>query len=283
VFSETAVPVKSSVPLADIEIHLLLEGVYRASGCDFREYTPAVLRRRIADQVRMEQVGTVSGLQEKALHDPFCMKRLIHGLSVVPSTLFREPAFFQSFRAQIAPFLRTYPFVRIWNAGCSAGEDAYATAIILHEEGIYHRCKVYATNTSESAISQAREGVFSTAAIDECAAMYARAGGQSSLHEYFTVAGDRAVIAEHLKTNIVFAQHNLATDGSFNDFHVILTRNVLVNFTKALRFRVHNLLFTSLVRCGVLALGERDEIEHTPHERCYQPVDPTQRLYRRVR
>lgn len=269
--------------LVDLEIHLLLEAVYRVTGHDFREYTPPTLRRRIAERVRAEQVRSISGLQEKALHDPICMQRLIQGLTGVRGAFFRDPAFFRAFRTRIVPTLRTYPFFRIWQPGCSTGEDAYALAMVLREEGIVHRSKIYATDVSDRAIAHAKHAAYAIGTVEDAETAYVEAGGCGSIYDHVARAGEVMLCDTALKEHIVFARHNLATDASFNDFHVVVARNVLGDFTKALQLRVHNLLLASLVRSGFLALGANDSIRYTPHERCYQEVDSVQHIYRRVR
>jgi chemotaxis protein methyltransferase CheR len=270
-------------PIEEIEIEALLEGVYRKYGYDFREYARSSLRRRIRQSVRAEGLASVSALQERVLRDAAWLERFLFGLSVTVSAMFRDPGFYGAFRERVVPLLRTYPFIRIWHAGCSTGEEVYSMAILLSEEGLYDRCRIYATDMNEAVLKRAREGIFPLAQMKTFTANYQQAGGQRAFSEYYTARYDSAIFRANLKNNLVFAQHNLVTDGPFNEFHVILCRNVMIYFNPALQARVHELLYTSLVRFGFLGLGSKESLKYMPHESCYAELDPLERLYRRVR
>ncbi len=266
----------------DIELDLLLEGISRYYGYDFRHYAPASLKRRIWAAIRTEQLASISALQEQVLHDPACMERLLLSLTVNVTTMFRDPEFYRIFREKVVPRLRTYPFIRIWHAGCSTGEEVYSMAILLHEEGLYDRCRIYATDINERVLSKARSGIFDLSTMQEYTQNYLRAGGTRSFSEYYTAAYDHALFNPRLKEQITFSQHNLATDGSFNEFNVILCRNVLIYFNKQLQERVHNLLYESLGMFGVLGIGRAESMRFTPHEQHYKELHPGERLYQRV-
>lgn len=232
--------------LEDIEIALLLEGLYRYYGFDFREYSPASLKRRILERMRAEKIETVSRYQERVLHDAACMERLLLGLSVHVTSMFRDPEFYLSFRRKVVPILKTYPTVRVWHAGCSTGEEVYSMAILLQEEGLARKSLIYATDISHEVLRKAKEGIFPLASMQEYTSNYMKAGGTREFSDYYTAHYDNVIFHPSLKTNVVFAEHNLATDGSFNEFHVILCRNVMIYFNKALQERVHNLIYESL-------------------------------------
>ncbi|MBD2777471.1 CheR family methyltransferase [Iningainema tapete] len=268
--------------LEDIEIQLLLEGIYRYYGFDFRNYALASLKRRIWNIVRLEGLTSVSGLQEKILHDSECMERFLYNLSVNVTTMFRDPHFFLTFRNKVIPILRTYPFIRIWHAGCSTGEEVYSMAIILQEEGLYHRTRLYATDINDLVLRKAKAGIFSLKLMQEYTHNYILAGGKKSFSEYYTAAYEHAIFSSSLKENIIFSQHNLATDSSFNEFNIILCRNVLIYFNKTLQKQVHNLFYESLVRFGVLGLGRQETLRFTPHEKDFEELDSSQKLYRRI-
>jgi chemotaxis protein methyltransferase CheR len=265
-----------------LEIELLLEAVLRRYGYDFREYARASLKRRIWNMVQAEELTTVSGLIEKILHYPECMERLLLALSVNVTSLFRDPDFFLAFRSRIVPLLRTYPFIRIWSAGCSTGEEVYSIAILLQEEGLYERCRIYATDMNESVLRRARDGIFPLDLADQFAANYAQAGGTRSLSDYYTEGYGNLLFRASLKENIVFSQHNLAIDGSFNEFNVILCRNVMIYFSKPLQQRVHNLFYESLAMFGILGVGNKESLQFTPHERDFEQLEAGCKLYRRV-
>jgi chemotaxis protein methyltransferase CheR len=267
----------------EIELALLLEGVYRRYGFDFREYAPASLRRRIWRPPHAEGLTTISALQDRLLHDPTCMERLLLDLSINVTAMFRDPSFYVSFRRQVVPLLRTYPFTRIWVAGCSTGEEVYSLAILLQEEGLYERTRVYATDINESVLDRARAGVFPLEKMREYTQNYIKAGGTRAFSEYYLAKYDGAQFQRSLVDNVVFAQHNLVSDRSFNEFNVIVCRNVMIYFDRALQDHVHRLFYESLTMFGVLVLGAKESIRFSPYDDCYEDLDATERVYKKVR
>ncbi len=266
-----------------VEFELLLEGIYRQYGFDFRDYAPSSLRRRVRQRMQAERLATISALQERVLHDPSCMERLLHDLSIHVTSLFRDPTFYLTFRVKVVPLLRTYPFIRIWNAGCSTGEEAWSMAILLEEEGLGDRTRIYATDVNESVLETARSRRIPVRKLREFEQHYARGGGRHELSRYLTAADDDHVaFAPSLGENIHFAQHNLVSDRSFNEFHAVLCRNVLIYFGRRLQDEVHGLLHESLVTFGVLALGRRESIRFTRFEQSYDELDAREKLYRKV-
>ncbi|KAF3888328.1 MULTISPECIES: CheR family methyltransferase [Nostocales] len=268
--------------LEDIEIQLLLEGIYRYYGFDFRNYALASIKRRIWGTIQSEGLTSISGLQEKVLHNPECMEKLLFNLSVNVTSMFRDTSFFLSLRRKVIPLLRTYPFIRIWHAGCSTGEEVYSMAILLEEEGLYHRCRLYATDINEIVLKQAISGIFPLELMQNYTQNYLQAGGKKSFSEYYTAAYERAIFSSYLKENIIFSQHNLVTDNSFNEFHMILCRNVLIYFNQTLQNRVHHLFYESLHRYGILGLGRQETLKFTPHDKDYEVLDGDDKIYRRI-
>ena len=196
--------------------------------------------------------------------------------------MFRDPGFYKEFRTRVVPLLRTYPFIRIWHAGCSTGEEVYSMAILLQEEGLYERVRLYATDINDVVLQRAQQGIFPLDQMQQYTENYIRSGGTRSFSEYYTAKYDGALFAPALSRNIVFSQHNLVTDRSFSEFHVIFCRNVLIYFDKSLQNRVHSLFYESLVRFGILALGSKESIKFSQHEACYEQLSPSQKLYRKV-
>ncbi|MBW4647489.1 MAG: protein-glutamate O-methyltransferase CheR [Kastovskya adunca ATA6-11-RM4] len=274
---------KHQQELEVIEIQLLLEGLYRYYGYDFRNYALASLKRRIWNTIRAENLSSISGLQEKVLHDPACLERLLLGLSVNVTAMYRDPGFYLAFRQKVVPLLRTYPFIRIWHAGCSTGEEVYSLAILLQEEGLYHRCRIYATDMDETVLKQAKAGIFPLKLMQQYTQDYLHAGGKRSFSEYYTAAYESAIFRSSLRENLVFSPHNLATDSSFNEFNVILCRNVLIYFNQTLQARVHKLLYESLGMFGILGLGRQESLKFTPHCEDYEAIAAREKLYRRIR
>jgi chemotaxis protein methyltransferase CheR len=276
------VGVKGSGELERIEIDLLLEGVYRHYGLDFRGYALGSLKRRLARRMREEGTATLSALQEKVLHEPAAMERLLVSLSISVTAMFRDPSFYRAFREKVVPLLRTYPFIRLWNAGCATGEETVSLAIVLEESGLLDRTRIYATDFNAGVVDRARSGEFPLARMKSYTENYLKAGGDKEFSRYYTAEGPVARFAPSLLENIVFAKHNLVSDGSFNEFHGILCRNVLIYFGTPLQRRVHELFHDSLVNFGVLGLGHKETIRFTPLEHCYEPIDPREKLYKRV-
>lgn len=266
-----------------LEIELVLEAIHRRYAFDFRDYARESLRRRLWRRATAEGLMTLSALQERLLHDPACMERLLLDLSVTTTSMFRDPGFWVTFRRTVVPVLRTHPFVRIWTAGCSTGQEAYSLAIVLEEEGLMGRTRIYATDVNQSVLDRARSGIFPLARMREYTNQYIRAGGAHSFSDYYVTGYDNARFRRSLAENIVWGQHNLVSDGSFNEFHVVLCRNVLIYFARPLQDRVHHLMYDSLAPFGVLGLGSRESLRFTAREDRYEPVDESERLYRRFR
>ncbi|MEA5568789.1 protein-glutamate O-methyltransferase CheR [Anabaena sp. UHCC 0399] len=268
--------------LEDIEIQLLLEGLYQYYGYDFRNYALASLKRRIHNFMYSQGLKNISALQERLLHDRTCLDRFLVNLTVNVTSMFRDPSFYLSFRNNVVPLLRTYPFIRIWHAGCSTGEEVYSMAIVLQEEHLYHRCRIYATDTNEKVLQTAKTGIFSLKLMQEYTQLYLKAGGKKSFSEYYTAAYDHAIFRASLRDNVIFAQHNLATDSSFNEFNVIFCRNVLIYFNQILQKQVHTLFHNSLCNFGILGLGRQESLRFTPYEQYYEEIAKGEKLYRRL-
>jgi chemotaxis protein methyltransferase CheR len=271
-----------SPELERVEIQVLLEAVFRHYGFDFRSYAFSSLKRRLWKRIADEGLRTVSQLQDRILHDVDAMERLLLDLSINVTAMFRDPGFYAAFRERVVPVLRTYPFIRIWHAGCSTGEEVYSMAILLQEEGLYDRARIYATDINEVVLARARAGIFPLEKMQEYTENYIRAGGKRSFSEYYTAMYDGALFNAGLTKNVVFSQHNLVTDGSFAEFHVILCRNVMIYFDRELQNRVHALFFESLVQLGILCLGNKETLRFTDFENRYEPVDVKEKIYRRA-
>lgn len=260
----------------------MLTAISQRYGYDFSGYSPPSLRRRVRRVMQVEGVRTLSGLQERVLHDPAALGRFVSALTVRVTGMFRDPEVYQYLRRQVIPVLRTYPFVRIWHAGCSTGEEVYSLAIVLEEEGLLKRTRIYATDLSDSVLNVARRGVYPLSSMRDYTAAYHAAGGQSDFSRYYTADDKHAVITERLRKRMVFSQHNLVSDGSFNEFHLVLCRNVLIYFSNGLRERVHELLANSLIRLGVLVLGMRESLRYSHLTDDFEPLSEKLRIYRKM-
>jgi chemotaxis protein methyltransferase CheR len=281
--SAAVTPATYDSELEQIEIELLLEGIYRHYGFDFRAYAYASIRRRLWKRIEAEGLSTVSALQERILHEPAMMERLLLDLSINVTAMFRDPSFYRVFREVVVPTLRTYPFIRIWHAGCATGEEVYSMAIMLEEEGLYERSRIYATDINEVVLQKAKAGIFPLERMQEYTENYIAAGGKRAFSDYYVAKYDGALFTPSLTRNVVFSQHNLVTDRSFSEFNAILCRNVLIYFDKSLQSKVHGLFYDSLAIFGVLALGSRESLRFSPYEDSYEQINGPEKIYRKVR
>lgn len=265
-----------------LEIDLLLRGLFERYGYDFRNYARASLTRRIRRAMQVEAVSTVSALQARLLHDAEAAMRFVAALSVHTTAMFRDADVYRALRTDVVPMLRTYPFVRIWHAGCSTGEEVYSLAILLEELGMYERCRIYATDISDVIVDRARLGVVPLAKMREYTQNYQRSGGTQDFSSYYVADQENAVFRASLKRNIVFSQHNLVSDSMFNEFQLIVCRNVLLYFDEKLRDRAQELFHSSLTSLGTLVLGKKESLRFTRFAPMYREVAEGLQIYRRL-
>jgi chemotaxis protein methyltransferase CheR len=259
-----------------------LEQLFELSGVDLRGYGRRALQRRLRSLLAGEGLSSVDQLGERMRHDARLLEQVLDKLMLRVTTLFRDPKFFRCVRDRVVPVLRTYPYPRLWVAGCSTGQEAYSLAILLREEGLYERCRIYATDINEAVLEQARNGLLPLACLDEYQHNYRASGGVRNLADYYTRGKSWAVIDPAVLERIAVFRHDLARDASFNEFHVIFCRNVLMYFEPALRDRVHQLFRDSLVRFGFLALGQSESLHLSRHQSCYEQLSMRHRIYRKV-
>ncbi|GHH98761.1 CheR family methyltransferase [Neobacillus kokaensis] len=273
-----------SVPLSEleqIEINLLLEGLYQKYGYDFRGYVRASLSRRVIHRMRAERLPTITSLLEKILHDPAYLERLLNDLSIRMTEMYRDPSFFAAFRSEVVPHLQELPEIRIWHAGCATGEEVYSMAILMMEEGLAAKTKIYATDMNEKALSAAQKGAFPLKKMQQYTKNYLKAGGKKAFSEYYTTDHQFAYFSPIMKDNLTFAQHNLVTDRSFNEFHVILCRNVMIYFDNDLQQKVHRLIYNSLADGGFVGLGSKESILFMPKGLDYKDFNANEKIYRK--
>lgn len=273
----------TEVSLEEIEIRLLLEGIRLTYGYDFREYALSPLQRSIVAAMQAEGIPTISTYQDRILHDATCMQKLLGMVGVSVTSMFREVELVRALRDEVIPVLRTYPSVRIWMVGCATGEEVYSLAILLEEEGVLRHARIYATDLNEDTLAVARMGAYPLDRMRSYEEAYRRAGGRLALSDYYTVSGRSARFSRSLQSNVTWARHNLVTDASFNDFHLIVCANVLIYFRPALQERAHRLFYDSLVRSGYLALGKGESLVFSPGSSRYQQVRNGVSLFRKVR
>jgi chemotaxis protein methyltransferase CheR len=273
----------TATPMADLEVRLLLEAIFDRYHYDFRSYAMASLKRRLSQACDTLGVSTLSGLQERVLHEPESFSMLLQYLTVQVSDMFRDPEFFIALRREVLPVLATYPSIKVWCAGCSTGEEAYSLAILLQEEGLLDRSIIYATDINAQSLRMAASGVFTLARLRGFTENHRRAGGTRSLSDYYHADGasDRAILDATLRRKITFSDHSLATDNVFSEVHLITCRNVLIYFDHALQNRALRLFADSLVRGGFLGLGSKESLRFTEAAHLFSEVAIPERLYRK--
>jgi len=265
----------------DLEsLRLLLEQVYGLTGYDFRDYAVPAIRRRVTEALAAEGCATIDELREQSLAEPRVLERLIDHLAMRNGEFFRDPALFGALIRDAVPLLRTYPSVRVWHVGCGSGEESYSLAVVLREGGLLERSRIYATDLSSASLRQARDGAYPIASLNGAADRYTEAGGRGRLSDYFTVNGPLVHLSRQLKDRIVFMEHSLATDGSLNEFHLVVCRDLIPQFNRALQQRVYGLIDASLCPLGLLALGRQHTLRSSPLGLKLRPLGESGCLYR---
>jgi chemotaxis protein methyltransferase CheR len=265
----------------DIELRLLIDAIYHKYHYDFRGYAMASLKRRMASAMARFGCSTLSQLQDKLLHDPSAFPPLLDYLTVQVSEMFRDPGYYKALRDEVVPLLRTYPSLKVWVAGCSAGEEAYSLAILLREEGLLERTLIYATDINTDALKRAESGVFPLEQIALYTQNHQRSGGHSSLSEHYTAAYGRAVFDKSLRKRMVFSDHSLATDSVFAEVHLVSCRNVLIYFDRQLQDRALGLFAGALTRKGFLGLGSKESMRFSAHRDAFDDFVPAERIFQR--
>ncbi|WP_334186629.1 CheR family methyltransferase [Noviherbaspirillum sp.] len=266
----------------DIELKLLLEGVYLTYQHDFRQYAVASLRRRIMQAMVQFDCKTVSQLQSRVLHEPEVFAKMLQYFTVQVSEMFRDPMYFKAIREQVVPVLKTYPSVKIWIAGCSTGEEVWSLAILLAEEGLLDNTLIYATDINADSLKTAETGIYSVDRIADFSTNYLQSGGRHSLSDYYTTGYGGAIFNRDLRKRMVFADHSLATDSVFSEVQFVSCRNVLIYFNPELQERAIGLFADSLVNRGFLGLGSKESLRFTRHADTFTEFARIEKIYQRV-
>ncbi|HPE87330.1 MAG: protein-glutamate O-methyltransferase CheR [Bacteroidales bacterium] len=265
----------------EIELELLLEAIYRKYGYDFRNYGKAHIKRRIKHRQTSASLESISMMQHQVLHNENFFELLLRDLSINVTEMFRDPGFYATLRQEVIPVLKTYPFIKIWHAGCSTGEEVYSMAILLQEEGLLNRVQIYATDFNQAVLQKAREGIFPIDRIKEYTLNYQKSGGKKSFSNYYTAHYNSVIMNADLKKNVVFADHNLVTDSVFAEVNLIICRNVLIYFDKELQDKVIHLFNESLTNGGILCLGSKENLRFSSSFPAFQPINEAHKIYRK--
>ena len=266
-----------------IEIDLLLQAIFERYGHDFRSYARASLNRRVKHFLADSGCRTIAELIPKLLHEKAFFEKMVRYFSITVTEMFRDPQVYQGIRKQVIPVLKTYPYIRVWNAGCATGEEAYSLAIVLHEEGMYERTTMFATDFNDEALEQAEEAIYKPEKIRAFTSNYQKAGGRNSFSGYYHARYGAVTVEPSLKKNITFANHNLVMDTVFSETHLILCRNVMIYFSKELQDRVLKLFSESLVPNGFLCLGSKENIAFSAVADQFRPINEKLRIYQKKR
>jgi chemotaxis protein methyltransferase CheR len=266
----------------DYELRLLLDAIYHRWQHDFRHYAVASLRRRVRQAMQRFGCRSVSQLQDRVLHEPDVFAQTLDYLTVQVSEMFRDPEYFRALRKEVLPYLGTYPSVKIWIAGCSAGEEVLSIAILLDEEGLLARSLIYATDINPRALAAAKAGMYPVDRLAQFSENYLAAGGTRSLSDYYHAAYERAIFERKLRQRILYADHSLATDSVFSEVHFVSCRNVLIYFDRSLQDRALTLFRDALVHRGYLGLGSRESLHFSALAPSFAELPGRQRIYRKL-
>ena len=280
---------KESTPVSEIPnlekedkaIEELILSLFDIYGYDFRNYSKAHVKRRVLNRMRLLYMDSIDELNQLVVTETEIAYQLIGDLSITVTEMFRDPEFYVTIRKEIIPLLKTWSYLRIWHAGCSTGEEVYSMAILLKEAGLLNRTQIYATDFNQEALKRADDGIYAFKDIQKYAVNYRTAGGEDEFSKYYSAQYDSAIINKELKERIVWADHNLVTDSDFAEVHLVFCRNVLIYFNRELQNQVHETLFKSLVRGGVLCLGNKENIRFTEYENHYDVISNKHRIYKK--
>ena len=243
-----------------IELEVLLREIYLKYGYDFRDYSTASILRRVLRRKSFSGFKTISEMQHRVLNDTAFFEKLLLDISVNVTEMFRDPTFYRALREKIIPHLRSKEFIKIWHAGCATGEEVYSMAIVLKEENLYNKARIYATDFNEDVLRKAKEGIYPVERLKEYTRSYIKSGGQESFSDYYTARYEFVILDQSLKKNVIFSDHNLVTDDIFGEMDMIVCRNVLIYFNKNLQNRVLKHFRDSLCDGGYLCLGSKESI-----------------------
>lgn len=260
----------------------LLLSIYKRHGYDFQNYSRSSLKRRILRIADKYRLSSLYDLKFRLLNEDEFFTEFLQNITVNVTEMFRDPLFYKALKEKVFPQLATYPFLKIWHAGCSTGEEVFSMAILLHEAGLLKRTKLYATDINPLALHKAKQGIFPLKNLKEYTQNYIKAGGHEDFSDYYTAHYDNVIFDDFLKTNMVFSLHNLVADQSFNEFNLILCRNVLIYFDKPLQDRVIKLFTRSLCMLGYLGLGTKESLLFTDVRNHYKTIDLNAKIYKRI-
>lgn len=266
-----------------LEVRLLLEAIFLKYGYDFRNYASAHTKRRLEHRRSLDGMATFAEMQHRLLYDEAFFNKLLLDLSINVTEMFRDPWFYEKVREVVIPHLQTYPYLKVWHAGCSAGQEVYSMGILLKEEGLKNRVQIYATDFNELILQKAKDGIYPMDVVREYTANYQKSGGKRSFSDYYTADYDNVVMKQSLRDQVLFSSHNLVTDGVFGEMNMICCRNVLIYFNRELQDKVLKLFYDSLCPGGFLCLGSKENIKFSEVSDNFETVSEREKIYRKKR
>lgn len=272
---------KEFIERQNLEIELILEALFRRTGFDFRKYSKAHIKRRLHHRLNVSGFENYIKMLEKVVYNNDFLEEILLDLSINVTEMFRDPLFYREVREKVIPYLKTYPFVKIWHAGCSTGQEVYSMAILLEEEEMNDRVQIYATDFNEQILKKAREGVYPLNLIKDYTANYQKAGGKYSFSDYYLADYNAARISRSLINRVLFSFHNLVTDGVFGEMNCIFCRNVIIYFNKELQNKVLNLFYKSLVPGGFLCLGSKESLKFSSVANHFETISEKHKIFRK--
>lgn len=271
-----------NIQLWDEEVDLILNDVIDLYGYDFTNYSRASLKRRINRLISNDRFLSVAEFRYRLLNDKDYFKRFVEEITVNVTEMFRDVTFYKTLRQQVLPILATWPLIRIWHAGCSTGEEVYSMAILLHEANLLNKSLLYATDINPAVLQKVRQGVFPLSQMKQYSENYILSGGNRDFSSYYTAQYDSVKFDDYLGKKIVLATHNLVSDGSFNEFQLIMCRNVMIYFDKPLQDKVLHLFYDSLEMLGFLALGSKETLKFTGIHKNFQQLENKEKIWRKI-
>lgn len=267
--------------LVDDEFQELLHVVHSVYGYDFSGYAKASLYRRIQKFMKEKDVATGKELIMQVGGSMHMFEAFLDTITVNVTEMFRDPDFYRAIRDKILPQLASYPKINIWHAGCSTGEEVFSLGVLLREAGLLQRTRIYATDINPANLQKARTGIISLSHMREYTVNHRLSGSTADFSDHYTALYDKAIIHKDIRDRIVFMQHNLVTDRSFNEFQLIICRNVMIYFNKELQGRVLRLFYESLSPLGFMGLGMKESLLYSEQRNRFVTVDSATKLFKR--
>jgi len=273
---------KEQLENENIEIDLLIRAIYLKYGYDFTNYIKDHIKRRIIRRQKIDKFDSITKMTEKIIYDLDYFKKIIIDLSINTTEMFRFPEFYLTLRKEVIPYLKTYPSIKIWHAGCSTGEEVYSMAILLKEEELLEKTQIIATDFNNEALKIAKEGIYPLNKVKEWTKNYQLSKGKRFFSDYYSAKYNHIILNKDLMKHITFIEHNLTEVNTFMEANLIVCRNVLIYFNNKLQNQVIQLFLDSLPISGFLGLGSKETIKHKELMKNFDVISSKYKIYKKV-